>query len=112
MAVKILPSLPPNAFTNLLPHFAIQCGETSIEELIKLSLSDKLQIYIRHKPTLDLLAKYITNYETTTSEAKIENYEMFYVISLKTRAPSGQDVEVSEKDLLVLRCIAVRGVWI
>ena len=101
--MKILPSLPPNAFrfSNML---RIVCSKTSFEIFESLKDLVEFNIAVRHKPTLDLLSKYITNYRII-NEAMIDPNELFIVLTLMKRTPSpGADVEVSENDLLVLLC--------
>lgn len=98
--IKVLPSIPPNAF-EFSKTLEIKCERSSFEAFM---IPAKYLVAIRHKPTLDLISKYVKEYEVI-NEATVSRGELFIVVTLMRRtAVPGQDVQVSESDLMVLLC--------
>lgn len=110
--LKVLPSLPPSAFSSLFPSFCIQVFGSSLEELAADSRKfDEVVVYVRHVSTLRLLEKWLHRFKVG-DEAEIGE-EMFYVVWAPERAPvSRQNIAVDEKTVVVLRCVAAKGVWL
>ncbi|PNV79633.1 MAG: hypothetical protein C0179_07055 [Fervidicoccus sp.] len=99
--VKVLSSLPPNAF-EFTRTLEVRCERASFD--VFASPEKKFLVAIRHKPTLDLISKYTKNIELI-NEATIGRGETFIVATLTKRTPiSGQDVQVTESDLMILLC--------
>ncbi|MEM1975102.1 MAG: hypothetical protein QW074_03335 [Candidatus Caldarchaeum sp.] len=109
--LKVLPSLPPSAFSSLFPNFCIQVSTSSLEELSTDARKyDDVVVYVRHPPTVKLLEKWLPRFMVGDS-AEVGG-ERFYVVSAPQRPPvSGQDVPVDEKNVLVLKCVAAKGIW-
>ena len=62
--LKVLPSLPPSAFSSLFPIFCIQVVGSSLEELAAESRKyDGVVVYVRHSPTLELLKKWLHDFK-------------------------------------------------
>jgi hypothetical protein len=76
-----------------------------VEELGQCS---SIVIYVRHKPTLDILLQHIPKHipvEVSTGEYKVDvATDSIYIVALKHRQPQpGQDVNVKPEDLLVAK---------
>jgi hypothetical protein len=110
--LKVLPSLPPSAFPGLFPSFCIQVIDSSLDELAADSRKyDGVVVYVRHTPTLELLKRWLPRF--IVGDTVEVGEEMFYVISALQRTPaSGQNIPVDEKTVVVLRCVAAKGVWL
>ncbi len=98
----ILPSIPTSMFADITAPVKLTVSRITFEELVsKLKSCDAVMNYVRHPPTNQLLAKYVSF--VTATEYKLDKSDLIFVVGLKTRAPvPGQDVSVTESDLLVL----------
>lgn len=110
--LKVLSSLPPSVFSNLFPSFCIRVIDSSLDELASDSRRhDGVVVYVRHSPTLELLKKWLHDFKVGDTAEVGE--EVFYVVSAPQRTPaSGQNIAVNEKNIVVLRCVAAKGVWL
>ncbi|MEM0350057.1 MAG: hypothetical protein QXD24_07770 [Candidatus Caldarchaeum sp.] len=110
--LKVLPSLPPSAFSSLFPSFCIQVSSSSLDELAADAKKyDKVIVYVRHAPTLKLLRKWLLKF--TVGDIAEVGEELFYVLSAPQRASvSGKNIPDNEKNLMVLRCVGAKGVWL
>jgi len=101
MKCIILPSIPVSMFADV-EAVRLTVKKITFEELVsKLRHCDNIVNYNRHLPTNQLLSKYVTF--TIGTEYRLDKNDRIFAIGLKTRAPvSGQDVAVTENELLVL----------
>jgi hypothetical protein len=101
MKCIVLPSLATSVFADITT-VKLTVTKITFEELIsKLKSCSTVVNYNRHPPTNQLLAKYIQF--TIGTEYRLSVSDKVYIIGLKSRAPiSGQDIAVTENDLLVL----------
>ncbi len=97
----ILPSIPTSAFTEIA-EVVLKVKRATLEDIVEASKSCSITInFIRHPPTNKILSDMITFVMGT--EYKIFANDRIFVVGLKTRAPvSGQDVNVTPDDLLIL----------
>jgi hypothetical protein len=97
----VLPSLPTSMFVDITT-VRLTVTKITFEELIaKLKSCSTVVNYNRHPPTNQLLARHISF--MTGTEYRLDVSDKIYVVGLKSRAPvSGQDINVTENDLLVL----------
>jgi hypothetical protein len=93
-------------FADITTTVRLNVTKIVFEEFVsKVKHCNSIVNYNRHPPTNQLLAKYISF--TTAAEYKLDIGDRIFVVGLKTRAPvSGQDVSVTENDLIVLEVLA------
>jgi hypothetical protein len=98
----LLPSLPVSAFSDI-KEVTIRVRQTTLEDVLNMVKGCNVIInYIRHPPTNRILDTLKVSYITGT-EYKLYPDDIIIAIGLKFRAPvSGQDVNVTPDDLLVL----------
>ena len=97
----ILPSLPTSAFLET-SEVILRVRRATLEDIVEASKNCDIIInYIRHPPTNKILAEMV-NFVTGT-EYRVFAGDIVFVVGLKSRAPaSGQDVNVTPSDLLIL----------
>ncbi len=103
----ILPSMPLNIFNWEKERcIVIKVKRLTLEQLKDLieKHGKNIECYIRHKPTLKLLESILgTEIRESDKMYKYRIGDIIIVVTLAYRQPiSGKDVEVSQKDLLVL----------
>ncbi len=98
----VLPSLPTSMFIDISAAVRLTVRKITFEEFAaKVRYCDSVINYNRHPPTNQLLSKYVSF--TTGAEYRLATNDVIFVVGLKARTPiSGQDVIVTENDLLVL----------
>jgi hypothetical protein len=97
----ILPSLPTSAFTEAR-EIVLKVRHATLEDIVEVTKNcDIIVNYIRHAPTNKILSELV--HFIAGTEYKIFANDIIFVVGLKTRTPaSGQDVNVTPSDLLVL----------
>jgi L-lactate utilization protein LutB len=97
----ILPSIATSVFADVT-SVKLMVTKISFEELVsRLKSCETIVNYVRHHPTNQLLSKYISF--TSGVEYRLDASDRIYIVGLKARTPvSGQDVNVTENDLLIL----------
>jgi hypothetical protein len=97
----VLPSLPTSAFAEI-SEVVLRVRRATLEDIVEASRNCSVVVnYIRHPPTNKLLSEMI-NFVMGT-EYRVFAGDIIFVVGLKSRAPvSGQDVNVTPSDLLVL----------
>jgi|ECHhosMinimDraft_1075155.scaffolds.fasta_scaffold18334_2 hypothetical protein len=115
MKVILLPSTPLSSFKKFIDEktpFIVQFIPISFDQLKTELSNNEIISYIRHKPTAELLKKYF-NIKEIQGEYIYDENDMIYVISSPIRpTKSGEDVQLKENDLLIVRIIVARGIWI
>jgi hypothetical protein len=98
----ILPSIPTSMFADITSPVRLTVAKITFEEFTtKAKYCSNIINYVRHAPTNQLISKYISF--TAGTEYKLNAGDRIFIVGLKTRAPvSGQDVNVTIDDLLVL----------
>jgi hypothetical protein len=104
MRCVVLPSIPTSAFISV-KETTIKIRQATLEDIVDVTKNCNVIInYIRHPPTIKVLSEILraTNFITGT-EYRLYPDDVIIVVGLKFRAPvSGQDVNVTPDDLLVL----------
>jgi len=97
----ILPSIATSIFADV-SEVVLRVKKITFNELIEtVRTCDTIINFNRHPPTNQLLAKHLMF--VTGTEYKLNKDDRIFVIGLKARAPvSGQDVQVTIDDLLIL----------
>ncbi len=98
----ILPSLPTSMFTEVA-EVILRVRQASLKDIVE-SVKDCNVVvnFIRHPPTNKILSDVLPSFVMGV-EYKIFAHDKIFVIGLKFRTPvSGQDVNVTPDDLLIL----------
>jgi hypothetical protein len=114
MSIVILPSFPLNILPwNLSDRFTVLFIKRSLQELKQIIGDREVISYIRHAPTNRLLSKYFKLIDKSNDQYVFNPADYIIIVTLMKRIPvSGQDVEVSENDLLVVDIGVAKGSWI
>jgi hypothetical protein len=114
MSIVILPSFPLNILPwQLSDRFTVLFIKRTINELKGIIGDREVISYIRHAPTNRLLTKYFKVIDKSNETYSFNPQDYIIIVTLLKRTPiSGQDLEVSESDLLVVDVGVAKGSWI
>jgi len=115
--IVILPSLPLNmlpldrfrAYTMYVVLRHLNEFKSLMEYIKEVGAYTDVDIYIRHKPTIDALVPMLVemgyNVRLIDGEYKYSHYDKIIVVTLSKRAPKGEDVQVKPDELLIFDLI-------
>jgi hypothetical protein len=114
MSIVILPSFPLNILPwHISDRFTVLFIKRSLNELKSIIGEREVISYIRHAPTNKLLSKYFKLIDKSNEAYTFNPQDYIIIVTLLKRTPiSGQDVEVSESDLLIVDCGIAKGSWV
>lgn len=114
MSIVILPSFPLNILPwNLSDRFTVLFIKRTLSELKNIIGEREVITYIRHAPTNQLLAKYFKLVDKSNEQYVFNPADYIIIVTLLKRTPiSGQDMQVSENDLLIVDVGVAKGSWI
>ena len=114
MRIVILPSFPLNILPwHVSDRFTVLFIKRTLNELKGIIGEREVISYIRHAPTNKLLSKYFKLVDKSNEQYQFSPQDYIIIITLTKRTPvSGQDIEVSENDLLVVDVGIAKGSWV
>ena len=114
MSIVILPSFPLNILPwNISDRFTVLFIRRTLNELKGIIGDREVITYVRHAPTNKLLAKYFKLVDKSNEQYVFNPQDYIIIVTLMRRTPvSGQDIEVSENDLLVVDVGIAKGSWV
>jgi hypothetical protein len=97
----IVPSIAVSMFTTT--EVTLRVRRVTLEDVAKMAKDcDIVLNFIRHQPTNKILSE-VVNFAMGGTEYKLSADDIIFVVGLKYRAPiSGQDINVTPDDLLIL----------